>query len=73
MYYLSVASQLAFAVNEEKVIWYQLNSENNLPTFRLNADDDWSIQSKHRQVIFQAKLVTDDLSLLTYLVIPSVS
>ena len=50
-------------MNEEKVI---LSLENNLPTFRLNApvimdshpDDDWSIQSKHSQVFFQAQVGT---------------
>ena len=41
-----------------------LSSENNLPMFRLNApvvfrpDDDWSIQSKRRQVIFRAQVGT---------------
>jgi len=40
-----------------------LSSENNLPTFRLNArvvirvkDDDWSIQSKCQQVIFRTQV-----------------
>ena len=52
---------------EEKVICYHFSSENNLPTFWLNAlvvirvKVDWSIQSKHRQVISELKLVTDNL------------
>ena len=47
-----------------------LSSENNLPTFRLNApviifcpDDNWSIQAKHWQVIFEHRLVTHNFPL----------
>ena len=40
-----------------------LSSENNLPTFRLNGcpDDNRSIQSKHRKLFSELKLVTDNL------------
>ena len=56
-----MVSQLsAWNINEEKVICYQLE----LLMFQLNAqvahqgksDDDWSIQSKRRQVIFLAQV-----------------
>ena len=41
-------------MNEEGYLLPTIARKNNLPTFRLNApvDDDWSIQSKRRQVIF---------------------
>ena len=47
---------VGFCINEEKVISYQLE----LRMFRLNAPfaNDWSIQSKCRQVIFQAQVGT---------------
>ena len=59
-----MASQLA-ATSERKLSITSLSSENNLAMFRLNApvaaDDDWNIQLKHRQVISELKLVTDNL------------
>ena len=51
---------VGFCINEERLSVTNFSSENNLPTFRLNApvvpDDDWSIQSKCRQVISRAKV-----------------
>ena len=70
VYLLSVASQLASAYMEKKVICYQLlRLENNLPTFRLNAPASSGQKWRGvKQVIFRSqKLVIDNLLFHVYL------
>ena len=43
-------------INREQLSATNLSSENIFPTFWLNADDNWSIQSKRWQVIFWAQV-----------------
>ena len=51
---------VGFCINKRRLFVTNFSSENNLRMFRLNApftpDDDWSIQLKHPQVIFQAQV-----------------